>query len=299
MSITLPTYTRREAPLLGRRDRVIAIVFTSLRRELRRPAAIFAFGIGFAITTITSLVLVLLAPFLLQGQPLDLRFFYLAASNASILFSVMLMAAAIGAGLIADDRESMALTLYLSRPITHADYLVAKTAILAPLLSMVAIVPLFLTPLLALLLGLFPWDVALAAMGVGIVVGLVLTAFYTATALFLSSLTRRKGYAAAGVFAITLGLTIPVGILASAGGVNEPNLLYLSPWEDFLAVARGAYGVSGGPIDWPLALAILLGVTVVAAVATYLRMKAVEVVSGLPVSSRPATSQSGTGRCSA
>src|SRR6266508_4243983 len=285
MSITLPTYTRREAPLLGRRDRVMAIVFTSLRRELRRPAAIFAFGIGFSITKITSLFLVLFASFLLQGQPLDLRFFYMAASNAAILFSVMLMAAAIGAGLIADDRESMALTLYLSRPITHADYLVAKAAILAPLLSMVAIVPLVLTPVLALLLGLFPWDVALAAMGVGIVVGLLLTAFYTATALFLSSLTRRKGYAAAGVFAITLGLTIPVGILASAGGVDEPSLLYLSPWEDFLAVARGAYGVSAGPIDWPLALAILLGVTVLAAVATYLRMKAVEVVSGSPGSS--------------
>ncbi len=153
MSITLPTYTRREAPLLGRRDRVMAIVVTSLRRETRRPAAIFAFGIGFSITTISSLFLVLFAPFLLQGQPLDLRFFYLAASNAAILFSVMLMAAAIGAGLIADDRESMALTLYLSRPITHADYLVAKTAILAPLVSMVTIVPLVLTPLLALLLG--------------------------------------------------------------------------------------------------------------------------------------------------
>src|SRR6266581_396347 len=152
MSITLPTYTRREAPLLGRRDRVMAIVLTSLRRETRRPAAIFAFGIGFSITTISSL--------------------------------------------------------------------------------------------------------------------------------FLSSLTRRKGYAAAGVFAITLGLTIPVGILASAGAVNEPRLLYLSPWEDFLAVARGAYGVSGGPIDWPVALAILLGVTVLAALATYLRMRAVEVVSG-------------------
>src|SRR6266508_2270019 len=236
MSITLPTYTRREAPLLGRRDRVMAIVFTSLRRELRRPAAIFAFGIGFSITTITSLFLALFASFLLQGQPLDLRFFYMAASNASILFSVMLMAAAIGAGLIADDRESMALTLYLSRPITHADYLVAKAAILAPVVSMVTIIPLVLTPFLALLLGLFPWDVALA--------------------------------------------TIPVGILASPGAVNEPSLLYLSPWEDFLAVARGAYGVSGGPIDWPVALAILLGVTVLAALATYLRMKAVEVVSG-------------------
>src|SRR6266508_4865705 len=276
MSITLPTYARREASLLGRAYRVRTIAITGLRREFRRPAAIFAIGIGLSITTIVSIVLVLFAPFLSR----DLAFFYASASNAAILFTVPLMAAVIGSGLIADDRESMALTLYLSRPITHADYLVAKAAILAPLLSMVAIVPLVLTPVLALLLGLFPWDVALAAMGVGIVVGLLLTAFYTATALFLSSLTRRKGYAAAGVFAITLGLTIPVGILASAGGVNEPNLLYLSPWEDFLAVARGAYGVSGGPIDWPLALAILLGVTVVAAVATYLRMKAVEVVSG-------------------
>src|SRR6266508_5735615 len=246
MSITLPTYARREASLLGRAYRVRTIAITGLRREFRRPAAIFAIGIGLSITTIVSIVLVLFAPFLSR----DLAFFYLAASNAAILFSVMLMAAAIGAGLIADDRESMALTLYLSRPITHADYLVAKTAILAPLLSMVAIVPLVLTPFLALLLGLFPWDVAFAAMAVGMVVGLLLTAFYTATALFLSSLTCRKGYAAAGVFAITLGLTIPVGILASAGAVNEPNLLYLSPWEDFLAVARGAYGVSGGPIDW-------------------------------------------------
>src|SRR6266508_6340261 len=126
MSITLPTYTRREAPLLGRRDRVMAIVLTSLRRELRRPAAIFAFGIGFSITTITSLFLVLFASFLLQGQPLDLRFFYMAASNASILFSVMLMAAAIGAGLIADDRESMVLPPFLGRPTTQPNYRVRK-----------------------------------------------------------------------------------------------------------------------------------------------------------------------------
>src|SRR6266508_2299151 len=249
MSITLPTYARREASLLGRAYRVRTIAITGLRREFRRPAAIFAIGIGLSITSIVSIILVLFAPFLSPGQPLDLTFFYAAASNAAILFTVPLMAAVIGSGLIADDRESMALTLYLSRPITHADYLVAKAAILSPVVSMVTIIPLVLTPFLAL----FPWDVALAAMAVGIVVGLLLTAFYTATALFLSSLTRRKGSAAAGVFAITLGLTIPVGILASAGAVNEPNLLYLSPWEDFLAVARGAYGVSGGPIDWPLA----------------------------------------------
>jgi len=280
MSISLPTYTRRETPLLGRRDRLRTIVSTGLRREFKRPAAIFTIGVGTAITTITAIFFVLFAPFLLQGQPLDLRFFYLPASNLAVLFFVTLMASVVGAGLIADDLDSMALTLYLSRPITPSDYLIAKAAILAALISMISVLPLFITPLLGLLLGLFPWDTALAAMGLAVVVGSVLTAWYTSIALFLSSLTRRKSYAAAGVFGVTFGLWIPAQVLAAPTALNSPDLLYLAPWEDFLAIARGAYGVAGGPIDWPVALAILVAITVLAGLATYLRMRAVEVVTG-------------------
>ena len=117
-------------------------------------------------------------------------------------------------------------------------------------------------------------------MGLSVAVGLLLTAFFTSVALLLSSLTRRKSYAAAGVFAITFGLTIPTEILASPGAIGNPSLLYLSPWQDFLAVARAAFGASGSPIDWPWSLAILLCATVLAALVTYVRMKAVEVVSG-------------------
>ena len=280
MSISLPTYTRREIPLLGRRYRILAIVVTGLRREIRRPAAIFAVGVGTAITTIVSIVFVLFAPFLLPGQPLDLRFFFTPASNTAMLFFVTLMAAAVGAGLIADDVDSMALTLYLSRPLTAADYLTAKAAILATLTALIAILPLVITPILATLLGLFPWDIALKAVGISILLGLLFTAFFTALTLFLSSLTRRRAYAAAAVFAIIFGLLATATILSQAGSLNEPALLYLSPWDDFLAVARAAFGVAGGPIDWAPALAILLGVTIVAALATWLRMRAVEVVSG-------------------
>src|SRR6266568_1316698 len=232
MSISLPTYTRREMPLLRRRDRVRTIITTGLRREFKRPAAIV----------------------------------------------VTLMASVVGSGLIADDLNSMALTLYLSRPITQADYLVAKAGILAPLVAMVAVLPLVLTPFVTALLGYFPWDIALEAMGLSLLIGVLFTAFYTSVSLFLSSLTRRRSYAAAGVFAVTFGLTIPAEILA--GATNTPSLLYLSPWEDFLQVARAAFGATGGVIDWPGALAILLGATVVASLVTYLRMKAVEVVSG-------------------
>src|SRR5207249_11356334 len=109
-------------------------------------------------------------------------------------------------------------------------------------------------------------------------IGGLLTAFYTAVTLFLSSLTRRKGIAAAGVFAVNFGLTVPAGVLA--GRIGNPAILYLSPWDDYVAVASVAFGATPTAIDWLAALAVLLGVTVLAAFVTYIRMRDVEVVAG-------------------
>lgn len=279
MSISLPTYTRREIPLRGRRSRVWAIISTGLRREMRRPVAIFSVGVGTAITVISSIIFVIFAGLLPGGAPLDLTFFFTPASNSAIFFFVTLLAATVGGGLIADDIESMALTLYLSRPVSAGDYLLAKAAILATLTSIVAILPLFLTPLIAALLGRFSWGIALEAMGLGVLVGALFTAFVSALSLFLSSLTRRRAYAAAALFAVLFGLLATETALTTSGAVSSPAILYLSPWEDYLSVARAAFGISQS-IDWLVALTILLGVTVLASLATWLRMRAMEVVSG-------------------
>ncbi|HEX9566835.1 MAG TPA: ABC transporter permease subunit [Thermoplasmata archaeon] len=278
MSITLPTYKRREMPLLPRAQRVRAIIATGLRREFRRPAAIVVIGMGAALVTISSIVTVLFARILFPTSTPDLSFFAMPASNGAILFFVTLMAAIIGSGLIADDLHSMAFTLYLSRPITHADYLLAKAAILAPLVSMITVLPLVLTPLVAALLGFVSWTIGLQAIGLSILVGALLTVFCTSVALLLSSLTRRKSIAAAGVFAVNFGLTIPAGILA--GAVGNPAVLYASPWDNYVAVAQAAFGYSGNPINWTWSLVILLAGTILAALITYIRMKAVEVVTG-------------------
>src|SRR5881227_154872 len=177
MSISLPTYTRREMPLLGRRHRVRAIITTGLRREFKRPAVLVVIGIGVGVTIITSIVVVLFAGVFLQGQPLDLSFFFTPASNGAILFFVTLMASVVGSALIADDLQSMALTLYLSRPITEGDYLAAKAAILAPMISMIAVFPLVLTPLVAALLASFSWTIAVEAIGLSFLIGSLFTAF--------------------------------------------------------------------------------------------------------------------------
>jgi ABC-type transport system involved in multi-copper enzyme maturation permease subunit len=278
MSISLPTYTRREIPLLSRRQRVRAIITTGLRHEFKRPAAIVVTLLGVGVTLVFSIIITLFAGVFLPDQPLDLTFFAVPASNPAILFFVTLMASVIGSGLIADDLNSMAFTLYLSRPISHADYLIGKAAILAPLVSMIAVLPLVLTPLVAALLALFSWTIALEAVGLSILIGFLYTAFYTSVTLLLSSLTRRKSYAAAGVFAVTFGLTIPAQGLARTLG--NTSLLYASPWEDYNEVARAAFGARSGPLSWAWALAILVVATIIASVLTYVRMKSVEVVSG-------------------
>src|SRR3989442_4313366 len=200
MSISLPTYTRLELPLLGRRERVQAIIATGLRREFRRPAAIVVTALGAAFTTITSIVLLFFAPILLPRQPPNLTFFALPASNGFVRFFVSLMAAVIGAGLIADDMQSMAFTLYMSRPITQTDYLLAKAAILAPLVAMVTIVPLLLTALVAALLSRVSWTIAVEAMGISLVIGGLLTPVSTPGTLLLASLTPRAGFSSSGDF---------------------------------------------------------------------------------------------------
>src|SRR2546425_2938077 len=277
MSIPLPKYPRRETPLLPRWRRVWTIIGAGLRREFRRPAALFPVIAGVFLTTISAIFFLFLASLFNPSATANLESFYLPASNPTMLFFVTLLASTVGAGLIADDVHTNALTLYLSRPITHVDYLIAKGVILGSFVALITILPLLVAPLLAGLLGLVPWAVAVAAMGQSILLGLVLGGFFTAVPLLLSSLTPRKAYAAAAVFAISLGLSITAEVLAEP--TQQPGILYLSPWEDFVAVARAAYGAPPGPIDWPGGLAILVGAAVLAAFLAYLRMRSMEVVA--------------------
>src|SRR5207245_7946070 len=132
MSITLPTYSRLEIPLLGRRQRVWAIIATGLRKELRRPAAIVVMALGAAFTTITSIAILFIATIIPGGQAPNLTFFAGASSNFFVPLSLSFMVSVMLAGLTADVLQSMAFTVYLGLPITHLNYMVSQVAILDP-----------------------------------------------------------------------------------------------------------------------------------------------------------------------
>src|SRR5438046_10139633 len=113
MSISVPTYTRREMPLLARRHRLRAIIVTWRRREFKRPAVIVSTLLGVALIVIISTAILLFAGLFFTGQALDIRFFFVPSSYKTVMFFIMIIASHLGCASIASRHNSNTHTHYL------------------------------------------------------------------------------------------------------------------------------------------------------------------------------------------
>ncbi len=193
-------------------------------------------------------------------------------------FLVLIVAATVGAGSIAEDVGSRSITLYLTRPIRLLDYLAAKATACGGWIALAAIVPGVIGVTITAALEFAPAGVALSALGAFVATGLLATVFFTGLALALSSLTSRNLYAGAGIFGVVLSLYIGVAVVAGITG--NTFVLYASPVRDVLSVASAAFGVSGTPPTNPgTSAAILGGAGVLLAAFALWRLSRVEVVT--------------------
>jgi ABC-type transport system involved in multi-copper enzyme maturation permease subunit len=195
-------------------------------------------------------------------------------STPYLLLATLLTASA-GASSIAGDVADRSITLYLSRPITTGDYLVGKGSAVGLVLAIFFLIPGFAACLFAYIVGNVTVGLAVTAIGAFVVSGLLLVLFFTTLALFLSSLTRRPIFAGAAIF----GVLVSAEVLAQLvrGVTSSAQALYLSPIEDLLAVAQSLFGVTPS-IGAGSAAGVVLGISVVGSVVTYLRVRQVEVV---------------------
>ncbi len=277
VTIQLPTYTRREEPLRGRPHRLLTIFASGVRRELKRPINIIVLFLAIAIGVILTIFNIFLVPLFNPGQEITASFFYVTLSEPAILFFTLVVATAIGSGLISDDIRHMSLTLYLSRPITTVDYLFSKASIVGFALILAVAFPSVLGPIVAAVLLYVTWAVAIEALLAGLAFGLLATGVFAFLVLLFSSLTSRKGVAAAGTFATVLalsGLSIPLSEI-----FESEEILYISLYENLLSMGRVLYGVEGGGLAWQISLAILLSVIAISSIIAYLRIRSMEVVA--------------------
>lgn len=184
-----------------------------------------------------------------------------------------------GAGLIANDRQSNALQIYLSRPITRIDYVAGKFASLAVFLVGVTWVP---AMLLLLLEVLFSGSVSfvmehprlIPAITATSVLQVVLAA---STMAALSSLSRSRRfvsmlYAGIVLFAAALDRALRVA-------TDNPAWILVSP-QNTLAVVTDAIfdGAADAPIPIPVALLALVAILAMSAWVLERRVRAVEAV---------------------
>jgi ABC-2 type transport system permease protein len=146
-------------------------------------------------------------------------------------FFVFVMTIYVGSGLIAKDRLANALQIYLSKPLTRADYIAGKMAILVTFLLLITLVPGLLLILLQIVFsGSFMFireniflvpAVTLASLAI------VLVASFTMLA--LSSLSKSSRYVAILYAGIMLFTNAIYGVLRLVTGSNKVS------WVSFTA----------------------------------------------------------------
>lgn len=214
------------------------------------------------------------------GRMIEVHSQIVTFAHVSRLFALLAITW-FGAGLICEDRRSGVHQLYLSRPITRADYFLAHYAtactfgafvVLGPVL-LICLVAVFSSPDYAFLTQ--KWDVIAGA----ILYSLANVAILSLVVLAVSSVSARKVYALAGVFAVVLG-SDAVGLVlwrarrdsdAAAAGILT-NFRRLADW--MLAAHDSRF-------DWPIwiTLAALSGVALASGAVIAWRLRRMEVVA--------------------
>jgi len=267
-------YQRYTGERLGR-----GYVFRTLLRFSFRSA--FGLGRGEKAKTLPVLVVaVVYLPAMIQIGVASAsgmtNFIHYANHLEFTAFLLALFAAAQAPELIVTDRQQGILSLYLSRPLRATDYALAKLAALTS-----AMLVLTLGPQLMLFLGRIfisdkPWPTFVAEWPklVPIVGGTVMVSlFFAAIGLALSSLASRRGYASAAVisfFLLTAAMSVMIravafGSLKRYAVLANPSSLVVgfTNWLfEIEALRRSAVGRADLPVT--LYLYVMLGVTALA-----------------------------------
>ena len=273
MSISAPRYVQGPVARVGREVRAWSIV----QREVLRRATwgpLFAVALTWLIVILETVVNVYFAT--LTGGSVKAAF---EAPYESVIWNllILIVAATAGAGSLADDIGSRAITLYLSRPIRLGDYLFAKASAVGIWILIAAAGPGCVAAGLTAALGMVSASDAIAALGGCFTLGWITAVFFTGVVLALSSVTRRSLYAGVAIFGTVLSVTAAVSVVSGITG--NANLLYADLTSNTQSIAQAVFGLpSPYPTDPAASAAVMVLTGVVLAMFAWWRLSRIEVV---------------------
>lgn len=193
-------------------------------------------------------------------------------------FIVALISIFGGAGLIANDLKSNALSLYLAKPISWSDYLVGKFIVVGTLLICMTLVPGLILFLEQALLSDFTFfkEHYWAIFSI-IAYSLVITVITSLLMLFFSSLTTNSRYATIGFCAIWFGLPVIAIILKEVFSMSTVSIV--SIWANYDILGSVLFGEPADfDIHWGWTIIVLSALTAACIYVLRLRIRAVQIV---------------------
>ncbi len=207
------------------------------------------------------------------GGPLFLRFYTLQMPLSLLLTTFA------GAGLIAGDRRTGALAVYLSRPLTLRDYVAGKLGVLLALNLSITALPALL--LYGAGLALLPEKLltrAEAALGPAVALqGVLITVVVSLLALAVSAVSRSARAAGLAFFALLMLLDVVQALLTNI--YDRPHFALISPQANLRALGEALLGGSAPALPWLLPAAALLLVGAGCLAVLGVRVRAVEIVT--------------------
>lgn len=186
----------------------------------------------------------------------------------------------VGAGLIANDRRANALQIYLSKPLTRAEYVFGKLAILLTFLLLVSWVPAIVLLIVQIAFAgnftffrnnafLFPAITVFCAIEVITV---------SATMLALSSLTKSTRYVGILYTAVIFFTSAIYGVLYAV--TRSSSLSWISLATDLEQVGDVIFRLPQKyDTPWPVALLVIVVVVALSGIVLERRVRGVEVVA--------------------
>ncbi|MCE5296326.1 MAG: ABC transporter permease [Euryarchaeota archaeon] len=192
-------------------------------------------------------------------------------NNGVFFIFLLILAALVCSDLIAEDKRSNSLVLYMSRALDSEGYLSGKFLGAAATLSIFAFVPpLILAVTTIVTQSGSDYLSSVEVLGSTLVAGIWMTLLFIPLGLLISSLTDKKTYAAVATFMIVFVLGIVAGLFAE----NDVNWMLLGPQLVMTLSIDAIYGVDlpDGMNAWLLLLACI-AYTVIPMAVTYILLK--------------------------
>lgn len=158
---------------------------------------------------------------------------------------LMIYCVLFGSGLIARDRASGALPLYLSRPLTLSDYVLGKLGVIGWFMALFTLVPNLALWLLGVVADPTPgaWREALPLLFPIVAQNVAVVLTYSLTILAVSSLCRRPMYAGLLWFALFTAILSITSVAASHA--EKSWLAAISPNDALFSISVQLYDIAG------------------------------------------------------